>query len=150
MLFKLQGEPQPSRSSSWPKRSQVPKTKGHDARLPEINSELRPAVLLWKARHRSRLYFGTKELWRLGGWGAHSRSAPNGLPRPQPQQHKGALSPGRGESASPGREKQTTWATTLFLPSRHLQSTWEPLQALKLAAYNAAQRGKVTCSSSRG
>ena len=47
----------------------------------------------------SLVYFGTKELWRLGGWGAHSWSAPNGLPRPQAahvprSRHKGALSPG--------------------------------------------------------
>lgn len=86
MLFKLQGEPQPSRSSSWPKgsRGKSQRRRGMTPTSPRlILSYGRPFSFGKPGTDPGFVYFGTKELWRLGGWGAHSRSAPKGLPCPQ-------------------------------------------------------------------
>lgn len=99
VLFKLQGEPEPSRSSSWPKGSRVKSQRRRG---------MRPASprLILRYSHsplESLVYFGTKELWRLGGWGAHSWGAPNRLPGPQ------AAAQRNPQSWSRGKRQSRTW-----------------------------------------
>ena len=150
MLFKLHGaRVQQKLKLAQGKLSQTPRMKGDEARLPKINSELWLLSFGKPDSDPGFVYVGAKEFWRLRGCCAHNLSDPNRLPGPQAATAQRSPQSWPRGTASPGHGKQTTRCTTLFLPSRHLQSTWETLQALKLAGYYAAQRGEVTCSSSR-
>lgn len=103
VLFKLQMEPASSRSSSWPKGSWIKPQGRRGMRLAS------PRLILSYGRSPSEsqtliLALFMSEPRSSGSSGAGvliAGATRTGSQVPRPQQHKGALSPGRGEPLVP-------------------------------------------------